>query len=169
MAGVSVEGKGGKRRSVDTEVNMVPMIDLMMVTVSFLLITAVWTHAARMNGTTSVPGSNDPTPRTEDAARLHVDVPEGEGPFHISLRRGTSVLDTADLPRAQRSELAARLSSMHGAHPADTGGDDSRTVVLHTQNDLRYADMIAVMDAIEEARDPSNARAPEFRVSLATK
>lgn len=46
MAGVSVEsgGGGGGRRAVDSEVNMIPMIDLLMVTISFLLITAVWSH-----------------------------------------------------------------------------------------------------------------------------
>ena len=38
---ISTEGRGA-RRSVDFELNMVPMIDLLMVTISFLLITAVW-------------------------------------------------------------------------------------------------------------------------------
>jgi hypothetical protein len=35
---------------------MVPMIDLLMVTISFLLITAVWSHMARVNA--SVLGSD---------------------------------------------------------------------------------------------------------------
>jgi len=55
MGGVSVDsgGKGG-RRSLDSEINMIPMIDLLMVTISFLLITAVWTHMSRINASISV-------------------------------------------------------------------------------------------------------------------
>ncbi len=40
MAGVDVAGLGGgRRRSLDSEINMIPMIDLLMVTISL--------HAAR--------------------------------------------------------------------------------------------------------------------------
>ena len=56
MGGVSVESGGGGRRSLDSEINMIPMIDLLMVTISFLLITAVWTHMARINADAQVPG-----------------------------------------------------------------------------------------------------------------
>ncbi|MDP9148608.1 MAG: biopolymer transporter, partial [Myxococcota bacterium] len=39
MGGVDVGGGGkGKRKSLDSEINMIPMIDLLMVTISFLLI-----------------------------------------------------------------------------------------------------------------------------------
>src|SRR5262249_9164018 len=48
MAGVSVGGSRGPRRSLDSEINMIPMIDLLMVTISFLLITAVWVHSQRL-------------------------------------------------------------------------------------------------------------------------
>jgi biopolymer transport protein ExbD len=167
MAGVSVEGRG-KRRSVDTEVNMVPMIDLMMVTVSFLLLTAVWTHSARLDSTTKVPGGSDPSPPRE-SARLHVDIPQGEAPFRLTVRRGQSVVDQAELQRSERDTLGDKLQAMQKSHPADFTGDDGRTVVVHTENDLRYGDMIAVMDAIESPKDPRDARLPEFHVSLATK
>ena len=50
MGGVDVGGGGGgKRKALDSEINMIPMIDLLMVTISFLLITAVWTNMARIN------------------------------------------------------------------------------------------------------------------------
>lgn len=47
MAGINVDGGGGGRRSLDSELNRLPMIDLLMVTISFLLITAVWSGMAR--------------------------------------------------------------------------------------------------------------------------
>ena len=56
MGGVNVGGGKGGRRSLDSEINMIPMIDLLMVTIAFLLITAVWTHMARINADAQVPG-----------------------------------------------------------------------------------------------------------------
>ena len=41
MGGVDVGGGGGGRRQTDSEINMIPFIDLLLVTISFLLITAV--------------------------------------------------------------------------------------------------------------------------------
>jgi len=61
MGGIDVGGGGaGKRKSLDSEINMIPMIDLLMVTISFLLITAVWTHMARINADAQVPGPPRP-------------------------------------------------------------------------------------------------------------
>ena len=93
MGGVDVGGGGGKRKSLDSEINMIPMIDLLMVTISFLLITAVWTHMSRINADAQVPGPprpdveqekiesewhakgqhSNPTDRKLDQAILHTD------------------------------------------------------------------------------------------------
>jgi biopolymer transport protein ExbD len=81
MGGVNVGGGGnGGRRSLDTEINMIPMIDLLMVTISFLLITAVWVQSSRIDANANVPGPVSETPPCTDAAgspckpeaRLHV-------------------------------------------------------------------------------------------------
>ena len=47
--GVSIDtgGKGGKK-SLDSELNLIPFIDLLIVNICFLLITAVWTQMARI-------------------------------------------------------------------------------------------------------------------------
>ena len=50
MANAPMESAGkGVFRRCDHEVNMVPMIDLMVCCISFLLITAVWSHMARVD------------------------------------------------------------------------------------------------------------------------
>jgi biopolymer transport protein ExbD len=169
MAGVSVDSGSGRRRAVDSEINMVPMIDLLMVTVSFLLLTAVWTHMGRIEGTTKVPGPPDPTPQVEHA-RMHVAVPSGDGAFVITLRRGNEIVETASVPRETPNALGAKLDQMRRTHTGDLGGEESRTVVLHTDDELRYKDMVAVMDGISAPRDPrGNHGEPEFHVNLATK
>jgi len=188
MASVSVEGGGGRKRSLDSEINMVPMIDLLMVTVSFLLITAVWTHMSRLEGTTQVPGDPDPaTPRAE-VGRLHLDVRGGEQPFHLSFHKGAAVTDGIDVPRdavrvregqtevTRYPGLSATLEELSRSHAADLSSADSRVVVMHTDDELRFGDLVAVMDAVAAVKDPNArpARAgqpPEqaFRVSFAAK
>jgi biopolymer transport protein ExbD len=169
MAGVNVDSGGGRRRAVDSEINMVPMIDLLMVTVSFLLLTAVWTHMGRIEGTSQVQGLPDPSPPVEHA-RMHVDVPTGESAFVITVRRGNEIVETANVPRETPSALGSKLDEMRRTHPGDLAGEESRTVVLHTDNELRYREMVAVMDGISGPRDPrGNHGEPEFHVNLATK
>ena len=77
MGGVSVEGGGGGKKSVNSEVNMVPMIDLLLCTISFLLITAVWSQMARINADAQVPGP----PRTDQ----QIDKVEPEPQLHVTL------------------------------------------------------------------------------------
>jgi len=64
---------------------------------------------------------------------------------------------------------------MSRAHAVDLSNADSRVVVMHTDDDLRFGDLVAVMDAVAAVKDP-NARPsrgdpPEqaFRVSFAAK
>ena len=138
---------------------MVPMIDLLMVTISFLLLTAVWTHTGRLEGTSRVPGPPDTWSKPpEPAARMHVEVPPAEGPVRLSLRRGTETIDARTVPRR---ELAANLDEMRRTHAADLAGDESHVVVLHADDAIPYRDMVAVMDTI--------ARDPRATVNLATK
>ena len=77
MGGVDVGEGGGKKRATNSDINMIPFIDLLMVTIAFLLITAVWTTNSRINADAQVPGPPDPnkelTPQTpEKVLNLHV-------------------------------------------------------------------------------------------------
>src|SRR5580693_551963 len=102
MAGVDVGGGKGKRRALDSEINMVPMIDLLMVTISFLLITAVWSHMSRLEADARVPGPTSQPPCAPDcpktSKRLHVDM-KGTDKFVLSWKDGSTILKTLDVPR----------------------------------------------------------------------
>jgi len=55
--GVDVGDNGEKaKRSTNAELNLIPFIDLLFVTVAFLLITAVWVTSSRLNANSQVPG-----------------------------------------------------------------------------------------------------------------
>src|SRR6516162_11208136 len=101
MAGVSIGGPKGGRRSLDSEINMIPMIDLLMVTISFLLITAVWTHMSRINADAQVPGPPRPDveqEKVEPEKQLHV-MMQAEDKFVLVWKQGSSTVDSIDVPR----------------------------------------------------------------------
>lgn len=59
MAQIESGGRGG--RSVNTELNLVPVIDLMSVLITFLLLSAVWTQVSMIQLGASFASPKDPT------------------------------------------------------------------------------------------------------------
>lgn len=165
MAGVSVDGPSGGRRSLDSEINMIPMIDLLMVTISFLLITAVWTHMARINANAQVPGPPRPdveVDRVEPEKQLHVEMRSPEK-FVLVWKQGSTVVSSVDVPRkddvtiagggrklVQYRDLAAKIESEWKTNGSHRDGSDKKfdQAILHTDNETPYVFVIAVIDAI---------------------
>jgi biopolymer transport protein ExbD len=176
MAGVNLDsgGKGG-RKSLDTEINMIPMIDLLMVTISFLLITAVWVQSSRIDANANVPGPATADPPCSDAAgkpckteaRLHVQTTD-PSTFVLVWKEGVTVVRTAEVPReASRQRigkdgktvvtfpaLATRIDEewkASGLHRDPTDKQFDKAVV-HAGNDMPYGEIVAVMDAVSQPK-----------------
>jgi biopolymer transport protein ExbD len=172
MAGVSVDSGGGGRRNLDSEINMIPMIDLLMVTISFLLITAVWTHMARLNADAQVPGPSRPDQeetKLEPEKWLHIEMRSPEK-FTLVWKQGQTVVNTIDVPRkdmvnnesgvkvVRYPELAAKITEEWknvGSH-RDTTDKKLDQAVLHTDNETPYANIIGVIDAVYQTHRPMN-------------
>ena len=171
MAGAMGTGGGGQgRRALDTDINMVPMIDLLMVTIAFLLVTAVWSQMSRIEGSARVPGPIDPGGNPPSHERsLHVDMRTPDR-FVLSWREGQTVASSVEVPReypALAKAIAGEWRS-NGTHtsPNDTRRDEA---VLHTADDTPFKDMVAVMDAIEATRRPLlRGESPAFALTLST-
>jgi biopolymer transport protein ExbD len=176
MAGsIQTEG-GGARRHLNQEINMVPMIDLMVCCISFLLITAVWSHMARVNSSALVPGIHGPlTPRPPDKM-LHVDARSDEK-FTLTWKQGTTVISTLEVPRAQVErrypELASKVADewrANGSH-RDTSDRELDQAVLHTSDKAPFGDIVAIIDAVHSPRRAATTHAnafPAFNVTFAT-
>jgi len=115
-----MHARSGKR-PLDTEINVVPFIDLMAVTIAFLLITAVWTQAGALPASRSG-GAGE---ATEDPARELRLTAKG-----VSLGAG---------PLVSLDELEKQLAGTH-------------TVVITTDDDVAYDDLIRVIDTCRAAR-----------------
>jgi biopolymer transport protein ExbD len=189
MAGVDVGGGGGKgKRSLDSEINMIPMIDLLMVTISFLLITAVWTNMARINADAQVPGPPRPdqeVEKQEPEKQLHIEM-RSPDKFVLIWKQAGTVISTIDVPRkddiitqgqaklVRYPDLAAKIESEWktvGAHrdPTDRKFDQA---ILHTDNETAYLFVIGVIDAIYQPHRPFSVggrteAVPAFNVTFA--
>lgn len=182
MAGVNVSASGGGRRSLDAEINAVPMVDLMMVTISFLLITAVWSHMARLDATTAVP-SSDPAPPVENDARPKtLEIEAKADRFVVSWKRGAQTLETSDVAvedakhaagAVRYPALAAKIAEAwrSGGEHRDASDHAFDRAVLKVHDRMPYGDIVGVMDAVEATHRPvvragKMADAPAFELVM---
>jgi biopolymer transport protein ExbD len=162
MGGVSVESGGGGRRSLDSEINMIPMIDLLMCLICFLLITAVWSTMARINANAQVPSDKtDPLPPKEPPKMLHVSISEEK--FVLAWKQSGTVLTTpldvdkkpltvgkGDNASVKYPDLATKITEewkKNGQHREATEKEYDQAV-LHCDNGTKYKEIVAVIDAI---------------------
>lgn len=139
MGGVSVEGGGGGgKKSVDSNINMVPMIDLLLSVISFLLMTAVWVQtgaveAQQPRGAPSQPQDSPPEPQEQ----LKIQIQQS------GLRVGTNAADMRDLQGEQRfDELVNVLRQRLQAN------QQNREVWLQPDSVVHYDEIIRVMDRV---------------------
>ncbi len=157
MGGVDVES-GGKKRSMNSEINMIPFIDLLMVTVAFLLITAVWVTNSRINANAQVPGPPDPTqevtPQTpEKVLNLHLGAEE----FTLTWKQGATVVSEVKVPKptdagdpVRYADLAKKIETEWGQHGGHKDGTDKKLdqAILHCDNRTPFKEIVAVLDAL---------------------
>jgi len=156
------------------------MIDLLMVTISFLLLTAVWSRLARIEGDAEVPCAPSATPAAVEQ-RLHVEMAD-PGKIVLHWNVGRTVIRTSDIAHravvtAEHGARVVRLPDLAkaledewrsaGVHrdATDTSFDE---LVLHTADDAPYAEIVAAMDAAHDVKRPcARGSCPAFRVIFA--
>lgn len=136
MAGgmdLGTSAKGGKK-PLDAAINLVPFIDLMAVTISFLIMTAVWTQLGRLQVASG--GGGEGPPSTEAPLSLLVT------PDRLVLTVGGATLDPIPL-----KALRAKLSELKGP--------DQTSITLRTEDAVKYDDLVHVIDEVIGAGLPS--------------
>lgn len=162
MGGVDVGGGGGGKRAVNQEINMIPFIDLLMVTIAFLLITAVWVTFSRLNANAQIPGPPNPqqevTPATPEKI-LHLYVSDTN--FTLVWKQGATVVSENKVPKPEQkgeivkyADLAAKVTEECKTHCGHQDPSDKKVdqAVLHADNRLPFKEVVAVMDAIYETQ-----------------
>jgi biopolymer transport protein ExbD len=129
--GISPETKG---KTFDFQLNMVPMIDLLSVMISFLLFTAIWTQVSRIDVKQKPEGDEVAAPAAEtDEDELRV----------LIKTTGYAVVDRAstdEIAGHDYSKLTQRLTTFRSEHP------ESRKITVSSEDRVPYQELITVMD-----------------------
>lgn len=142
MAGGMDMGTGGKggKKPLDTAINLVPFIDLMAVTISFLIMTAVWTQIGRLQVSSS--GTNaEATPEDDKTLPVMLLISERE----LKLTAGGSTFSPISVTRDEKGrldlvKLVMQLKELKGQLP------DQRAITLQTEDQVRYEDLVRIID-----------------------
>mgnify|MGYP001601956360 CR=1 FL=1 len=130
--GVSLapSGKGGKK-ALDAELNLIPFIDLLIVNICFLLITAVWVQMARIK--VSQKGKGTAAEKTDDVPpEMRVKVVVLVGDERLVVTKQGQVYDLDKLGKQLR-EIKARLPN-------------KEDLTVAAEDGIAYKHLIAAMD-----------------------
>jgi biopolymer transport protein ExbD len=147
---VDTGGKGG-RKAVDSELNLVPYIDLLTCMVVFLLMTAVWTQLARIDVTQKGQAqSAEQTDEKPPETRLVVVI--NEDGFLIA---GGAAGDQKPIKKKEGKydydTLSAILKEVKKTYP------DKRDVHIASDDGIQYQYIIQTMDTALTAQFPDIA------------
>jgi biopolymer transport protein ExbD len=133
-------GSGGKK-AVDFQINLIPMIDLLSVLISFLLMTAVWTQISRIDVRQNE--GTDPEPRQleppEEALELGVLITEMEYQVTAQGRVLKAISRTSEADAVE--SLSQTLEKVHSEH-----GEKAETIQVTSEDDIPYQSVIHVLD-----------------------
>ncbi len=155
MAGGMDLGSGAKggKKPLDTAINLVPFIDLMAVTISFLIMTAVWNQVGRLTVSQGGSGPSDaPAPQEATVpvqlvlAEKGLTLQAGARASPVAWAHGAPVLCHAtgvDLIDAacEDASLVAQLRRLKAELPTQ------RALTLKVEDLVRYEDLVRVLDA----------------------
>jgi biopolymer transport protein TolR len=141
---MSTGGLGGGKKSVNADLNLVPFIDLLSTLIVFLLITAVWSQIGALSTNTASTTSNEsatpPDPNRVDlSVSLLLDhIMASEGKTNTKIAHINGEPDYATLTRL--------LTDWKTKYP------DRSDVILHTDSQAPYKQLIKLMDTMVETK-----------------
>ncbi|MDD9969988.1 MAG: biopolymer transporter ExbD [Myxococcales bacterium] len=116
MATIDVGGGPSGRKAVDTEIPLIPFIDLLLCCVMFLLVTAVWNELAGHHASQRVPGIDTADQPPPERVRLVLRV------RHDGYVLASTAGDQVSIPKVagtyDATGLAEGLASYRQADPA---------------------------------------------------
>jgi biopolymer transport protein ExbD len=154
------EGSKGGKKPLDAMINLVPFIDLMAVTIVFLIMTAVWTQLGRLQVTQS---GQSPVEPVDPPTQLPVTLLITEKDLRLTV--GSSQLDALPLTRdgqgrIDTTKLVGKLKELHSQQP------DQAAITLSTEDSVKYEDLVRLIDTV--VKDGAEPLFPSVTVSPAS-
>ena len=141
MGGINVGGGHGGKKSVDSEIPLVPFIDLLLCCVMFLLVTAVWNQLAKLNANQQQPGQQAPNePPPEEKVKVILQV-QASG-FVLASTAG----DRIEVPKTgDQYDMEGLREKLQERKRLDPNRKD---LVVAPDDGVRYEDVVASMDMV---------------------
>lgn len=148
-----VESGKGKKKSLDSELNLVPFIDLLSCLISFLLITAVWTQVSTLR-VSQTGGLSEETPEPKEGT-IDVRVTLTDRGYTLSLAGAL-----LELPKVTRVAKEGEEQAAGGPMAFDTKSlldklkqvkqnfTEQRAVTVAAEDSVVYDDLIETVDQI---------------------
>ncbi|HEY3450705.1 MAG TPA: biopolymer transporter ExbD [Myxococcales bacterium] len=170
--GMDLGTKKGGKKSLDTAINLVPFIDLMAVTISFLIMTAVWNQINRLTVSQSGgPSENSAPPDTKtlplnllvtekgftiSSGGSALEIPKSNGAYIYCHASGQDKIDE----KCEDNTLVGALKKIKADVP------DQRNITVQCEDGVKYNDLVKVIDACN-LKDSTNQPVlfPEVAVS----
>jgi biopolymer transport protein ExbD len=143
MGGVSVgDGGHGGKKSVDSEIPLVPFIDLLLCCIMFLLVTAVWNKLARLEMNQQQPSSQAPldAPPPEERIRLFLQI-KSTG-YVLAATDGTNIPIDKTGETFDLTGLREKLTEWRQRDP------NRRDLIVAPEDGVLYSDVVAAMDVV---------------------
>ena len=142
MASISAGGGHGGKKSVDSEIPLIPFIDLLLCAVMFLLVTAVWNQLARINANQQQPGPQAPedAPPPEERVKLILQI-QNSG-YVLASTAGDRITIAKAGDAFDVDELRTKLQERRRLEP------NRRDMIVAPENGVIYDDVIKAMDVV---------------------
>jgi biopolymer transport protein ExbD len=157
MAGGMDVGQGGGKgkKPLDANINLVPFIDLMAVTIVFLIMTAVWTQLGRLQVSQSGQ-SGDPVPETQTQLQpITLVITDKE----LKIQVGASALDPMPITRDQKGRLEI-VKLVDKLKELKTQQPEQNAITLSTEDAVLYDDLVRIIDTVIGNSFPSVSVSP---------
>lgn len=142
MAGISVGGGHGGKKPVDSDIPLVPFIDLLLCCIMFLLVTAVWNQLARISANQQAPGQEAAIdqPPQEDRIKLYLLLRKDKYELFTTAGEKTEIPKNRDTYDVE--ELRNKLKERRRIEP------NRKDIIVAPENGVLYRDVVAAMDLV---------------------
>ena len=154
--GMDLGDAKGPKKPLDATINLVPFIDLMAVTISFLIMTAVWTQIGRLQ-VSGGGGDGDPTPEKDDKT-VPITLLLSEKDLRLTV--GTTTFDPILIVRNDKQQIDLTKLTERFKDVKEKLGPDQTAITVQTEDAVRYEDLVHVIDECIGDGFPSVSVAP---------
>jgi biopolymer transport protein ExbD len=143
MGGVSVDSGGhGGKKSVDSDIPLIPFIDLLLCCIMFLLVTAVWNKLARLNANQQQPGREAPMDAPPPPERIRLFLQIKSSGYVIAATDGTNIPINKQGDAYDVEQLREKLRERKRQDP------NRRDLIVAPEDGVLYQHVVAAMDIV---------------------